>query len=96
MRGTSVMRAMRAARGRRWRDLPRGQRRAIQAAGMLQAALLATALADLVRRPAAEVRGRKWLWLPALFVNFVGPLAYLGFGRRPAAHAGAEGQAGPA
>ena len=35
--------------------------------------------------------GRKWLWLPALFVNFVGPLAYLRFDRQEAAHAEAEG-----
>ena len=73
---------MNSNRRRRWRDLPRRQRRAIQLAGVVQFALFAAALADLVRRPAAAVRGRKWLWLPALFVNFVGPLAYLGFGRR--------------
>jgi hypothetical protein len=40
------------------------------------------ALVDLVRRPNDEVRGRKFLWYPVLFVNFVGPLTYLFVGRK--------------
>lgn len=76
---------------RRWRDPSRGQRRVIRLVAMVQFALLTTALADLARRPAEEVRGHKRLWLPALFVNFLGPIAYLAFGRRKAAHAEAEG-----
>ena len=46
------------------------------------------ALQDWFRRPDDEIRGRKRLWLPALFVNFVGPLAYLVVGRQRSESAG--------
>jgi hypothetical protein len=35
------------------------------------------------RRPSEQVRGSKKLWAVAALVNFVGPLAYFAFGRRP-------------
>jgi hypothetical protein len=35
------------------------------------------------RRPGEQIRGSKKLWTAAAFVNFVGPLAYFAFGRRP-------------
>lgn len=44
--------------------------------------LTAAALVDLARGPAAEVRGRKWLWALGCFVQPVGPVAYLILGRR--------------
>ena len=66
----------------RWQDLPEGARRGIGIAATIQLVLLASALLDLIRRPAAQVRGgRKWAWLPVLFVNFLGPIAYFAFGR---------------
>ena len=71
--------------GRRnyWQDLPEGARKVIAIVGTAQAALLASAMIDLVRRPAAEVRGgRKWAWFPVLLINGIGPLAYFAFGRR--------------
>ncbi|MEZ5270586.1 MAG: PLD nuclease N-terminal domain-containing protein [Microthrixaceae bacterium] len=37
---------------------------------------------DFRKRPAAEVKGPKFLWLLALAVQPVGPLAYLAVGRR--------------
>jgi hypothetical protein len=46
---------------------------------------------DLKRRPASEVRGPKWIWIPAVTViNSFGcaPLAYFIFGRRPESHSG--------
>jgi Phospholipase_D-nuclease N-terminal len=43
----------------------------------------AVALRDLVRRPSAEVRGRKGLWGLGLFVQPVGSPLYLIVGRRP-------------
>jgi hypothetical protein len=43
------------------------------------------ALRDLVRRPAALVRGPKLLWGPLLFVQPVGSPLYLIAGRRAAA-----------
>jgi hypothetical protein len=38
---------------------------------------------DLARRPPASVNGRKDVWAAAIAVNFVGPLAYFAWGRRP-------------
>jgi hypothetical protein len=49
---------------------------------MVQLGLLATALVDIYRRPAGEIRGRKRLWVAAAFVNFVGPISYFLFGRK--------------
>jgi hypothetical protein len=37
---------------------------------------------DLAHRDASELNGPKRLWGPALLINFFGPVAYLGFGRR--------------
>jgi hypothetical protein len=48
----------------------------------LQLGLLAAALLDLSRRPARKVRGDKRLWVAASFVNYVGPIAYLTYGRK--------------
>jgi hypothetical protein len=49
----------------------------------VETAFTATALVDLARRPARQVRGPKQLWLLGCFVQPVGPLAYLTLGRRP-------------
>jgi hypothetical protein len=71
---------------RRWSDLSERSRRLILAGAVAEGALKIAALADLVRRPAGEVRGRKWAWAVALvLVNSAGalPLGYFRFGRRP-------------
>ncbi len=52
------------------------------ATGAVQLGLAGAAAIDLVRRPAAEVRGPKLAGGAALFVNVVGPLSYFAFGRR--------------
>jgi hypothetical protein len=65
-----------------WSDLSGGQRAGIGVAGVVQVGLLIAALRDIWRRPSEEVRGSKLLWAPLCFVNFVGPLAYLRFGRK--------------
>lgn len=55
-------------------------------AGAAEGLLKIAALVDLVRRPAEQVRGRKWVWAVAVVVvNSVGavPLAYFLRGRRP-------------
>ena len=41
-------------------------------------------LIDLKRRPAAQVRGPKWLWAASALVNSAGviPLSYFLLGRR--------------
>jgi Phospholipase_D-nuclease N-terminal len=47
---------------------------------LLQLLLIVIALLDLVRRE--KTRGPKWLWvLVILFINFIGPIIYLLFGR---------------
>jgi hypothetical protein len=67
---------------RRWSDLSQPQKAGVIAAALGQLAPLGAALADLRRRPSAQVRGSKRLWTAAVFVNFVGPLAYFLLGRR--------------
>ena len=69
---------------RRWRDLSTGRRVAVVLGGAVQVSLAATAWADLARRPAAQVNGRKGVWAVVIGVNFVGPLTYLRWGRRSA------------
>jgi hypothetical protein len=51
-------------------------------ASAIELALTALALVDLSRRPKALVRGPKRRWAVACFVQPVGPIAYLLFGRR--------------
>ena len=67
---------------RRWSDLTRRQRTVTVLAGVVQLTLAATSWTDLARRPAAQVNGPKPLWAAIIAVNFVGPLAYLRWGRR--------------
>lgn len=75
--------AKRLRRKQRWEDLSEPARRGISLLAVVQIALFLYALVDLIRRPAEEVRGgRKVLWMPVLFVNFIGPLAYIVVGRK--------------
>ena len=37
---------------------------------------------DLCRRPADKVRGPKWVWALAQFINGIGPAAYWAVGRK--------------
>ncbi|HOG47326.1 MAG TPA: PLD nuclease N-terminal domain-containing protein [Anaerolineae bacterium] len=68
---------------RQWSDLSTGQKVGTALLGALQVALFGAAQIDLWRRPAGQVRGSKWMWAALDFVNFLGPLAYFAFGRRP-------------
>jgi Phospholipase_D-nuclease N-terminal len=73
------------AGSKRWSDLDEGTRRFVVVAGVLEGLLKIAALTDLARRPAAQVRGRKWVWAVVLVVvNSAGgaPLAYFLLGRR--------------
>ncbi len=72
-------------RTKRWRDLSTAQQVAIVAAGAVEVVLTTIALVDLSRRPRAQVRGPKALWVLGSFVQPVGPIAYLTIGRRRAA-----------
>ena len=60
-------------------------RTALALGGMADAALRVYALVDVARRPEAEVKGSKAVWVPALaLVSSMGllPCAYLKHGRR--------------
>lgn len=52
--------------------------------GLAEVVVTSFALAELARRPAHLVRGPKWLWGAALFVQPVGAPLYLVAGRRAA------------
>ncbi|MFC5789893.1 PLDc_N domain-containing protein [Agromyces tardus] len=67
---------------RNWSDLSPQQRTGMIVAGAVQLALAAAAWTDLARRPAEQVNGPKGVWAVVIAVNFVGPIAYLVFGRR--------------
>lgn len=68
--------------GKTWNDLSDRQKTMVLTAMSVQASLLLTALSDIYRRPAGEIRGKKWAWAAFSFVNFVGPISYFLFGRR--------------
>jgi hypothetical protein len=73
------------AKARRWNDLSERTRRWILLGAAVEGPLKIAALVDLKRRPAAEVRGRKWIWATGItLANSAGavPLGYFLFGRR--------------
>lgn len=67
---------------KRWSDLSLGARMVLVAGGVAEVIVTSVALRDLVRRPAALVRGPKLLWAPLLFVQPIGSPLYLVAGRR--------------
>jgi len=66
---------------KRWSDFSGGQQAAILFSSAIEVVLTSVALADLARRPRAQVRGPKTLWVLGCVVQPIGPLAYLAFGR---------------
>jgi phosphohistidine swiveling domain-containing protein len=65
-----------------WADLSASRKGAIMLSSMVQIGLQAAALVDIYRRPEEEIRGNKWAWTAASFVNFVGPISYFLFRRK--------------
>ena len=65
-----------------WAELTAKERRAVYVGGALEAMMTAGALVDLSRRPASQIRGRKWAWVLSFVVQPFGPLSYFAFGRR--------------
>ncbi|HWS35820.1 MAG TPA: PLDc N-terminal domain-containing protein [Actinoplanes sp.] len=65
-----------------WQDLPRWQRATTLVLAPVEVALTVVAAVDLARRPAGQIRGPKAAWWPTLFVQPLGPVLYLGWGRR--------------
>jgi hypothetical protein len=73
------------ARKKRWSDLSERDRRLIVGGAVVDGILKIAALLDLRRRPAGEIRGRKWVWATVIVLaNSAGivPLSYFRFGRR--------------
>ncbi|NLE23397.1 MAG: hypothetical protein GX624_11570 [Actinobacteria bacterium] len=70
---------------KKWGELSGRTRTLLVVLGVVEVALAAAALFDLRRRPAALVKGPKWVWSAVSFVDIVGPLSYFAFGRRRAA-----------
>ncbi len=66
-----------------WHDLTPPQKVGMVLMSILQITMLAAALWDLQQRSDKEVVGDKNLWRAIVFVNFIGPLAYFFFGRKP-------------
>lgn len=70
---------------RRWSDLSEGSRRLIIVTAVAESILKGAAIIDIKRRPADQIRGPKWLWVPVIaLVNSAGvvPVSYFLFGRR--------------
>jgi hypothetical protein len=70
---------------KQWSDLSERNRRLLIAAAAVEGILKVAALIDLKRRPAAQIRGPKWLWATAVTVISsagVLPISYFVFGRR--------------
>jgi hypothetical protein len=72
-----------SGRKKGWGELSPVGRAAVVVLGAVQLALQAATLWDLRRRSDQELRGSRRWWAAASFVNVVGPVAYLAFGRRP-------------
>jgi len=69
---------------KKWEDLSPLQQASVVVLGMVQMTLLAAALLDIRRRPAEQFNGTKRMWTLLVFINYVGPIAYFLFGRKPA------------
>ena len=73
------------AASKQWSDLSEGNRRLLLAVAAADVTLRIAALVDIKRRPASQIRGRKWAWATAVaIVNSAGilPISYFVFGRR--------------
>ena len=71
---------------KKWSDLSPRAKTVILTLASVQISLAATAWADLATRPSERVNGSKASWAAIIAINFVGPLAYFRWGRRPAAN----------
>jgi hypothetical protein len=67
---------------KQWSDFSGGQRAIILVGSAIEVVLTTVALADLARRPRAQVRGPKSLWVLGCIAQPIGPIAYLALGRR--------------
>jgi hypothetical protein len=80
-----VVATRRRWRDRRWRDLSKRTRVLLVTVAVADGALRVAALIDIQRRPASEIRGRKWMWATAMtLISSAGvlPISYFVFGQR--------------
>ncbi|ASR39453.1 hypothetical protein BAY61_19295 [Prauserella marina] len=68
----------------RWQQLSGPKKALLVVATAVQFGLAGLAWTDLARRKPAEVKGPKRIWGLVIGINFVGPIAYLRFGRKNA------------
>jgi hypothetical protein len=68
--------------GEKKTQLTPAARTALGVAGFVQVVLAFLAFWDLAHRDPADVRGPKAAWIPAILVNWIGPLSYFTFGIR--------------
>jgi hypothetical protein len=66
---------------KRWADFTPRQRGLIVVGAAAEIVMTTVALADLIGRPKAQVRGPKTLWALGCVIQPVGPIAYLAWGR---------------
>ncbi|GAA1699896.1 hypothetical protein GCM10009733_112040 [Nonomuraea maheshkhaliensis] len=66
----------------RWNEMSKRRQGTLIALASVEVVLTTVAAVDLRVRPAGDVRGRKGLWWVAIFVQPVGPVAYLLWGRQ--------------
>jgi hypothetical protein len=70
---------------KQWSDLSERNRRLLIAAAVADGTLRIAALIDIKRRPASQIRGRKWIWATAVAIvssSGILPISYFVFGRR--------------
>jgi len=68
-----------------WSDLDERTRKLIISVAVVEGILKLAALIDIKRRPASQIRGRKWMWASVVtVVSSAGviPISYFLFGRR--------------
>jgi len=67
---------------KRYRGLSPAVKVALWVLIALEAVLIVAAQRDIQRRPTERIRGPKLLWRLVATINFLGPAAYFGIGRR--------------
>ena len=70
---------------RQWSDLDERTRKLIISVAVVEGILKLAALIDIKRRPASQIRGRKWMWASVVtIVSSAGviPISYFLFERR--------------
>lgn len=66
---------------RSWNELSSCQKATVATLSAVELALTTISLIDLVKRPSSQIHGNKLLWAFGVFVQPVGPIAYLAWGR---------------